>query len=66
MKLILTESERKALDKMQYAGDQRGYKVYDADSQAMLNASLFCDCGKKSCEHKRLLLIKILKEYKVN
>ena len=67
MKIILTEKEKKVLRHLQYIGTQREYKVYD-DLHGLLlfaNMTILCGCGKKFCEHKKLLLLKLLKEYKV-
>lgn len=67
MIIKLTTQERKQLNKLVHVGDGRGYRVYDSEHKIILKASIdiLCDCGKKLCSHKRLLLLKLLKEYKV-
>jgi len=67
MRIILTEKEKKDLSHLKHIGDGRGYKVYDIKNKILLqaNITLLCDCGRKHCEHKRMLLLKLLKEYKV-
>jgi len=67
MKIILTKKEKADLSHLKHIGDERGYKVYDSENKILLkaNITLLCDCGKKFCEHKKMLLLKLLKEYKV-
>lgn len=67
MRITLTDQERKRLHKLQYIGDEREMGVYDDGNKVMLKAqlTLLCDCGRKRCEHKKLLLLKLLNEYEV-
>jgi len=67
MKIILTKTEQKLVRNLQCIGEQGDMKVYDHNHKVMLHATItiLCDCGKNYCEHKKMLLVKMLKEYKV-
>jgi 3-deoxy-D-arabino-heptulosonate 7-phosphate (DAHP) synthase class II len=68
MKIVLSLAEQRTIKKMVHIGDERDIRVYDSEHKVMLKSNInpiSCDCGKKFCEHKKLLMIKQLMEYKV-
>jgi len=68
MKILLSLNEQKAIKKMVHIGDEGEMRVYDSEHKVMLKSTvnpILCDCGNKFCMHKKLLMIKQLKEYKV-
>ena len=67
MRIVVTKEEEKILEGMQHIGYFHEMKVYDNNHKGLMHAKLelLCDCGKRHCIHTKMLLLKMLREFKV-
>ena len=67
MKITITKDEEKVFKELEYIGDQRDMKIYsNHNNMVSSHIELLCNCGKRHCIHKKMLLLQEFKNYRVD